>query len=121
MPLIACPDCGHNISDLAATCIHCGRPLGAKSKSTTTPSAASAPATRGQPPADAHSNVVTVQQTSQTLKLQLVLATLAFLLGCTMWLTASTDDPTRIFGIAITAVGIVWYLLVKMNIWFRHA
>ena len=108
MPLIACPDCGQNISDQAAACIHCGRPLQTKSR----------PATP-EPAADPE--VVTVQQTSQKLKLQLVLATLAFLLGCTMWLTASTDDPTRIFGIAITAVGIVWYLLVKVKIWYRHA
>lgn len=121
MPLIACPDCGHKISDLAATCIHCGRPLGANSKSTTTLSAASPSATRAQAPADADPHVVTVQQTSQRLKLQLVLATLAFLLGCAMWLTSPTDDPTRIFGIAITAVGIVWYLLVKVKIWYRHA
>jgi hypothetical protein len=27
MPLVTCPDCGHDISDLAPTCIHCGRPM----------------------------------------------------------------------------------------------
>ena len=27
MPLITCPDCGKKISDAAASCIHCGRPL----------------------------------------------------------------------------------------------
>jgi hypothetical protein len=26
MPLITCEDCGHSISDQAASCIHCGRP-----------------------------------------------------------------------------------------------
>ena len=27
MGLIACPDCGEDISGSAATCIHCGRPM----------------------------------------------------------------------------------------------
>jgi hypothetical protein len=27
MPLIPCPDCGKEISDLAPACIHCGRPM----------------------------------------------------------------------------------------------
>lgn len=27
MALIACPDCGKQISDQAAVCIHCGRPM----------------------------------------------------------------------------------------------
>lgn len=26
MPLIACPDCGREVSDAAPACIHCGRP-----------------------------------------------------------------------------------------------
>lgn len=30
MPLITCPDCSREISDLAASCIHCGRPLSPK-------------------------------------------------------------------------------------------
>lgn len=28
MPLIDCPDCGRQISDLAPACVHCGRPAG---------------------------------------------------------------------------------------------
>lgn len=27
MPVIACPDCGGTVSDRAAVCIHCGRPM----------------------------------------------------------------------------------------------
>ena len=27
MALIACPDCGKQVSDMAPACIHCGRPL----------------------------------------------------------------------------------------------
>lgn len=27
MPLVTCPDCGNNISDRAAHCIHCGAPM----------------------------------------------------------------------------------------------
>ncbi len=29
MPLIACPDCGSQVSDLAPACIQCGRPIAA--------------------------------------------------------------------------------------------
>jgi hypothetical protein len=29
MPLIKCPDCGNEVSDQAATCIKCGRPIAA--------------------------------------------------------------------------------------------
>jgi hypothetical protein len=28
MALVACPDCGQTISDVAQACIHCGRPMG---------------------------------------------------------------------------------------------
>ncbi len=27
MPLINCPDCGREVSDIAPTCLHCGRPM----------------------------------------------------------------------------------------------
>lgn len=30
MPLINCPDCGNNISDRAASCIHCGAPIASR-------------------------------------------------------------------------------------------
>ncbi len=33
MPLIQCPDCGKDISDLAAACISCGRPMNSSSRS----------------------------------------------------------------------------------------
>ncbi len=29
MPLVKCPDCQHDISDAAPSCIHCGRPMAA--------------------------------------------------------------------------------------------
>ncbi|MGZ7032784.1 MAG: zinc ribbon domain-containing protein, partial [Thermoanaerobaculia bacterium] len=39
MPVIACPDCGHDVSTLAPVCPHCGRP----SPAGTTPMPASMP------------------------------------------------------------------------------
>lgn len=44
MALITCPDCGKQISEQAASCIHCGRPL--KSDLVGQPSAGSAEATK---------------------------------------------------------------------------
>src|SRR5437870_3115782 len=46
MPLITCPECAKDISDLAATCPHCGFPLAAKSPSPSTTRAKKQPPTR---------------------------------------------------------------------------
>ena len=29
MALLKCPDCGHDVSSLAPSCVNCGRPMGA--------------------------------------------------------------------------------------------
>lgn len=44
MPLVFCPDCGKQLSDQAASCIHCGRPM--KADLLNQPSAGSAEATK---------------------------------------------------------------------------
>ena len=42
MPVIACPDCGRDVSTLAPTCPHCGRPAPAGTASPPSPAAAQA-------------------------------------------------------------------------------
>ncbi len=48
MALRTCPDCGHSVSDLARTCVQCGRPLGAFALGPAHPGEATAGAT--EPP-----------------------------------------------------------------------
>ena len=57
----------------------------------------------------------TVQQTSKGLKLQQIVAVVLILTGIVSMI-ASPESPVG----ALLVVGLIWWVVVKMLIWWRH-
>ncbi len=100
MALIACPDCGAQVSDQAAHCIKCGRPL-----------AASNDATRGVEAA------ITTQQTAKRYKKQMLIAAVVCCVGLVVAISAEAGG-WRTFGSIVTLFGLVMYLSAKTRAWW---
>ncbi|MGB1800466.1 MAG: zinc-ribbon domain-containing protein [Gammaproteobacteria bacterium] len=103
MPLINCPDCEAEISSNAQTCIKCGAPIAQAYEQ----NAAGVP-------------LLTIQETSKKLKLQIVLSSLLFWIGllALMMVVAAEEEPV-LSSMAI-AVGLIWYLITRIRIWWHH-
>lgn len=102
--LIECPDCGRAVSARAGCCPQCGAPV-----------AEDGPGLA----------VATVQKTSKRLKLHLLLSTLIFLTGVILIIVAIASEETSILavggpGFLATLVGLVWLIVTKLRIWWRH-
>ena len=103
MALIKCSECGNSVSDKAVTCPHCGAPI-----------------SRAKETAAAGQALTTVQQTSKKLKAELLLAiglaSFGFLL---LWLEGSSSQYGAIGG-GLAAVGLLWFLITRIRIWWHH-
>lgn len=102
MPLIACPDCGAQVSDQAFQCIKCGRPL-----------AASGNAARGVEAA------VTTQQTAKRYKGQMLIAGAIMVLGLIL-AGAAESGGWRTFGAVLVLLGLVMYLGARFRAWWAN-
>lgn len=104
MALVKCSECGNEVSDKASACPGCGAPIGG---------------------AGAGTPIQTIQKTSKRLKAQQLLAGILFSIGlialifngCYAAQTGSSMSPVPII---MTALGIVWYMVVKMRVWWHH-
>ena len=76
MTLINCPECGNEISSLAAACPRCGAP----------------PITESAETHAAGAHLTTIQETSKKLKLHILLGTALFFAGLTMPFYAGPDQ-----------------------------
>ena len=107
MALISCPECTKQVSNTAATCPHCGAPIAEVS---TNKAAGVA--------------LVTVQETSKKLKLQIIFASIVFWVGV-VWLFSGFNtrqngaEPSGIAGMAMN-IGLIWYVVTKFRIWWNH-
>jgi len=112
MALIACRECGSQISDQAASCPHCGCPV-----------------KEGQAVAAVGDRLTTVQQTSKALKIDILWAYGLMALGLLMavltplWLgihgqTWSGSD--LIYGAAVLLLGVGWMIVTRIRIWWHH-
>jgi hypothetical protein len=94
MSLINCPECGKDVSSLAAACIHCGAPL-----------------QRAMNPV----GVVTTQQTSKTYKAIQLAGALCLIVGV---VSCSSGAPEK-SGI-LFLVGICLYVGGRLGAWWNH-
>lgn len=98
MALIECPDCGRQVSDSAATCIGCGRPLHADHD-------------------DDHT--VLIEQSSKGWK-SLILTGLAFVVvGFVVTGVAKSDGGSAVGGLLIL-VGAVTFVFSVIGRWWNH-
>ena len=104
MALIKCPECTKEISDKAPTCPGCGCPI-----------------TSAKIHEEVGVNLSTVQLTSKSLKIELILSTFFFLISV-IWLFAmitnkSPFNPTPLVSMLLS---FCWYYMTKIRIWWHH-
>lgn len=97
--LIECPDCGQDVSIRAAACPGCGAPVSMSGDSL-------------------H---VTTQSTGKSLKLQGALSVLLFLAGAVTILAQPAGTEPRPAGPLLLVIGVVWWIVVRIQKWWRHA
>lgn len=101
MSLIACPECHQQISDQAAACPHCGRPL---------PAAAVGIATKGR-------QVVTTQATAKIWKFAQIVGAILATLGA---VSCSTQPDVGYIGGLISLLGFIIFISARIGAWWRH-
>ena len=103
MALITCPECEHRVSSTATACPNCGAPIAQAKEGR----AAGAPLT-------------TVQETSKKLKLQVLVASLAFWIGVVWYFATLNGSKVDGWAVVLIFVGVGMYLSAKLRIWWHH-
>lgn len=97
MTLIACDECGAEISDKAAACVKCGAP---------TPAAQAVGSDRG---------VVTTQQTGKEFKVIQAIGVVLILAGA---VSCSAREAGAAAGLWV--VGFAVFMFARIGAWWRH-
>lgn len=97
MSLIACAECGRQVSDKAASCPHCGAPIATAAKAEAT---------------------VTTQLTSRKFELQQLIAVAAIIGGMLIAIVAETAGA-RGFGGALAAAGLIVFIVARARAWWH--
>jgi hypothetical protein len=65
---------------------------------------------------------VTIQETAKSLKIQIVYSILTVCFGLLILLATcgANSLPGLSFGIIIALGGLIWFLVVKFQIWWQH-
>jgi len=98
MALVRCPDCSKDISDAAANCIHCGRPL-----------------------KTAHPPVQTVELTSKRYKGQQVAGVVALCFGLFIVLASGGNGAGAAIGGLLFVGGLVFWIGGRVGAWWHHS
>jgi hypothetical protein len=96
--LIKCEECGRQVSDQAASCVGCGAPIGGSARDGAR---------------------VTTQSTGKDLKAHIVWAAVAMGLGGLIAI-AGDGGGAKAFGALVAVVGLIWYVVARTQIWWRH-
>lgn len=102
-----CPACAEEILAEAKKCKHCGEYL----------DEVKAPAG-----AFASPKVQTIQQTGQSLKVQIVLAALLIPFGFVVVVVGmlAASRGAQVFGGLVLLFGVAWIIFTKFRMWFEH-
>lgn len=107
MPLINCPDCAAEVSDRAPSCLRCGAPIASAVESKAAGAA-----------------LTTTQGTSKKLKMQSLLSSILFWLGVALTIgmaqSGNGNEDDMLVPVLMTMIGLVWYLVTKIRIWWHH-
>lgn len=109
MALIECPDCGKQVSDAAATCIGCGRPLRG---------VAASPA-----PAGTREAPMLIEASSKKYKSAMLLGLACLPAGFIVAMLggAAHSGLFAAFGFLIMIIGVVWFFINLVARWYHHA
>jgi hypothetical protein len=110
MALIACSDCGREVSDRAPACPQCGAPIAAQAApaQTTTPGLGK----------DVRQKVE-IEATNRGLKTQMLLAFLCAFGGCVGMVSSPANGGGVIWAMVMIG-GLIWWLIVRMAAWYRN-
>lgn len=103
MALVACSECGKQISDRAATCLHCGNPI--------------APPSTQPIPVSLGGEVVTTQQTGKIWKAWEIVGVLMVILGIGACVSGSVNPFS---GIVFAVGGAIAFLVGRFGGWWSH-
>ena len=98
MSLIKCPECGKEISDKAEKCPNCACPISLS---------------------PAENYVQTIEQTGKSLKLQKVISIIMALVGAGL-IGSEKGGMQMVLGWAMLDIGILWFIVIKIAIWWNH-
>jgi hypothetical protein len=101
MSLIQCPDCGTPVSDLAASCVKCGRPISAA------------------PPAmtlAAEARPTVIEQTGKEWKMLQLASGVAMCIGTVTCAAGSTTASGWLWSL-----GLLGWFLGRFGAWWNHA
>lgn len=99
MVIIKCPECGNEVSDQAEKCPKCGINIAWQPIS--------------QP-------VQTIELTSKKYKSRQVVLRFAIIAGIILLLSLKSDDQFWIVGWILILGGLIWLIVVKIEIWWNN-
>ena len=105
MALIKCSECGHEVSDKAASCPKCGAPIAGASETLA-----------------AGVQIKTIQETSKKFKLQTILSVSLIIISF-FWLMAELsghEDEHSGMPMLLILIGLFWYTINRFRIWWHH-
>jgi uncharacterized membrane protein YvbJ len=102
MALIKCPECQKEISSRALSCPHCGIPLIDAKKDI--------------------EEITTIQETSKSLKEHIVYSVIVIIGGILFFIIGSVTNRQAMIpiGFMLFLIGVIWFIVAKITIWWHH-